>query len=258
MADAIISRIRNFLNSGDVKESLNDNPRAFTRYMGGWARQNYPYINGYWQMIIQPPRPIFGDLLELAQTWFLSTAEGFTPPSRNLKKVDVPGQGGMDSSFVAGQTLNRTFSTTHREYTKLSMLKMIRMWSNVIDSTVGVSEIPADIWVPASYKGLMYIIVTKPTGAGKSAIDESDVEEVYLFDGVWPDSEPIDALNQDISTNDSIVLNINWNFDGWPLNQHDSNVLENALQLANSIAGSGYQAHFDNMISDIGLSNNNN
>lgn len=249
MANATMSKLRDHIDS--VIKS-DDRPNSLTRYIGGYKRENYPYINGYWQLIIQPPREIFGSDASLMQKWFLSTAEGYTPPTRNLNKVDIPGQGGMGSSFVAGQTLTRTFSTTHREYSKLVMSKLIGVWTNVIDSLVGVSELESKKWSPSSYKGLIYIILTKPVGAGKSKLDEKDLEEVYLYDGVWPDTQPTDALNQDINTNDSVVLNINWNFDGWPLSAvHEESIATKALDLLNSLGS--YSNHYERMIKDLGI-----
>ncbi|MEM4385253.1 MAG: hypothetical protein QXD03_01760 [Candidatus Anstonellales archaeon] len=248
-----ISRLGVILNEYSV--SMADMPRALTRYLGGWQRENYPYINGYWQLLIRLPDALFVNIAGIdkywAQRWILSTAEGFTPPSRNLNKVDLPGQGGIGSSYVSGQTLNRTFTTTHREYSKLIMLKLLGIWTNVIDSLVGVSELRGDEWIPKSYKGLAYVFLTKPTGAGRDRLTEDDIEEVFIFDGVWPETYPIDALNQDIATNDSVVLSVTWSFDGWPISSEYEGIAGNAIALLNNLAAGGYVTHFANIINSI-------
>ena len=47
-------------------------------------------------------------------------------------------------------------------------------------------------------------------------IKVEDLEYLFWFDGVWPETDPTDALNTDISGNDTIQINGTWNFDGWP------------------------------------------
>lgn len=249
-----ISRLGAKLIAYNTKTS--DMPRPLTRYLGGWQRENYPFITGYFQFLIRLPDVLFTEMAGLtdkswAQRWFLATAEGFTPPSRNLNKVDLPAQGGLGSSYVAGQTLNRTFTTTHREYSGLVILKLLGIWTNIIDMLVGVSEVPGEKWVPKSYKGMAYVIYTKPTGAGRQTLEESDIEEVFIFDGVWPESYPLDAYDQDISTNDSKVVSVTWNFDGWPISSEYEGIARHAVDVLNNISNGGYLGHLQSLLNAV-------
>lgn len=205
-------------------------PQNLSRYFGGESRKSHPYVNGYWQFLLSPPEALFGTKINvqamdltgdgIAAEWFHATAEAFTPPSRTLSKADVPAQGGIGSSWVTGQQLTRTFSITHREYRDLPILKLYRIWTNIIVSQLGVSEVPGVHWDGDAYKGQAMVILTKPTGHQTNKdliIQPEDIEEVYYFDGVWPENEPVDTFNQDIASNDVVQHNINFSFDGWPL-----------------------------------------
>ena len=248
---SIISRLGSELTSKNIS---GDGPRALTRYIGGHNRKNIVYISGYWQFLLQVPETIYrhkaGLSIDVVQKWFLSTAEGFTPHTRNLNKVDVPGIGGTGSSFPSGQTVNRTFTTTFREYKNLTMLKLINIWSGIFDHHTGVSELSADEWNPDAFKGVAYAILTKPIGVGKSELSEDDLEEVFCYDGVWPESSPYDAFNQDIATNDSLQLSVTWNFDGSPLTLGDG-IGSQAVATLNAIANGGYAATWEGIKDSI-------
>ena len=239
---SIISRLGAELNQKNIG---GDGPRSLTRYIGGHNRDNIPYINGYWQFLLEVPKKIYTDKAgidtNIIQRWFLSTAEGFTPHTRNLNKADIPGQGGVGASFPTGQTINRTFTVTFREYKNLTMLRLINIWSGIFDQHTGVSELLADEWVPSSFKGIAYAILTKPIGVGQKEITANDLEEVWCYDGVWPESSPTDALNQDIASNDSVQLSTTWNFDGAPLSLADD-IGDQVVSLLNGIAVNGYAA----------------
>jgi hypothetical protein len=244
-SSGIMSRLNAVVSGYDHMEY----PNTMTRFLGGHTRENHPYISGYWYFIIQPPDKVYTNAsAALAQKWFLSTCEGFTPPSRNMNKVDVPGLGGVQASFVSGQTLNRTFTTTFREYKNLIMLKLINIWSGIITPYDGVSELSGKDWMANAYKGFAAAILTKPVNGGVNTLTADNIEEVFLFDGVWPESSPYDALNQDISANDSIVLSVAWNFDGWCLTSADNGVVDKAVAMINNLSPT---YNYDRMLKDV-------
>ena len=243
-----------------------DRPREMNRYMGGHRRANHPYINGYWYLLIEPPQFLFDEsnikesVFDLstngegtagqnsngqgafeASRWLHSTAEGFTPPTRTLTKVDVPGMGGMGSSFVAGQQLTRTFSTTHREYQNTTVFNTINLWTSVMDHHYGVSPMRGTEYVPANYKGSAYVFLCKPTTSGGEAdsadasgiptISHIDVDQFYFFEGIFPEGSPYDAFNSDINTNDVVQLNVTWSFDGWPYGREHKLHFDRGIEL---------------------------
>jgi len=205
-----------------------DKPSRLSRYIGGHGRKNHPHVSGYWQFFLLPPEAIFSDNISgKYEDWWNATAEGFTPPTRNLNKADVPGQGGLGSSWITGQTLNRTFSVTFREYRDLVIYNLFCLWTSVIDPYTGVSPLSGDKWLGESYKGEAFAILTRPTNANET-LTSNDIEEVYYFTGVWPENQPDDALASDISGPNLTQITMNFSFDGWPLTKKDDNVLQAA------------------------------
>ncbi len=169
-------------------------PDRLSRYHGGSRRTNHPYISGYWYAYIQPPPAIFNSTEATEATrWFMTAAESFTPPSRNLTKVDVPGMGGMASSYVAGQEIGRTFSIAFREYQSLPLMTLLQKWTSVLDPNTGVSPLKGNRFIPANYKGRTFVGLCKPTigtrndsilnGSGVK-LEKDDIEQVFFFDGV--------------------------------------------------------------------------
>lgn len=244
-----------------------DHPNEMNRYMGGHRRFNHPFINGYWYLLVEPPQFMWqfgnspignaadtGDFPYMDQgtgngnrngigpfessRWLHSTAEGFTPPTRTLTKVDVPGLGGMGSSFVAGQQLTRTFSCTFREYQDTPVFNAINLWTSVIDHHYGVSPMNGNQYLPANYKGSAYVFLCKPTiGNIDQGIQGIDVEQFYFFEGVFPESSPYDGFNSDINTNDVVQLNVTFSFDGWPYGREHTSHFERGMELMQTIYG---------------------
>lgn len=229
-------------------------PQALSRYFGGHSRTSHPYVNGYWQFFLSPPCKLFDKVDEMSDIWFHATAEGFTPPSRNLNKADLPGQGGVGSSWVTGQSLMRTFSITHREYRDLPMMKLYELWGSTIVPQTGVSEFKGTEWQSTLYKGHAFVILTTPTGNNANADwrpNADDIEEVYYFDGVWPENVPTDALAQDISSNDIVQYTMNFSFDGWPLTgTTDPSVVSKAVSMFESY-NYKYQTTYNLNVNDM-------
>jgi hypothetical protein len=224
-------------------------PAPLSRYMGGRNRLNHPYVTGYWQFMVDVPTLIFDKGKEKSERWLHSTAEGFTPPTRTLNKADVPGQGGLGSSFVTGQTLTRTFTVTFREYQDLPIFGIAEAWTSVIDPYIGISPVSGIQWIPASYKGIAMAVLTKPTMGKDGKISATDIEQVFFFHGVWPETPPIDTLAQDISANDVLQHTLTFSFDGWPLTKANKGVTAQALEMLN--AGNYYEQTYSQYIADI-------
>lgn len=251
MAANIFQRLRSsYSNPESGVLAINDEkPDALSRYFGGNQRQNQPYISGYWQFLVRLPSVIFGSEVTKAEEWLHSAAEGFTPPSRTLNKADLPGQGGVGSSFITGQTLTRTFTVTFREYKELPILTALELWTSILDPYTGVSPVEAKLWVPSSYKGSAFAILTKPTQSQEGAtLKPEDIEQVYYFEGVFPESAPHDTFGQDISTNDFIQHSVSFSFDGWPLSKVDAKVVSAAIA---ALSGRSYYNTFLNYESRV-------
>ena len=207
-----------------------DRPHTINRYMGGHQRKNQPIISGYWYLVLQPPTHIFGDTGVLnASHWFHSTAEGFTPPSKTITKVDVPGMGGMASSYAAGQEFTREFTCTFREYQNLPISTAIRTWSDMFDPHLGRS--PLGEFRPDYYKGACYAILARPTlSLENDELIPEDIEQVYYMEGVFPTTIPDDVFSADIATNDVAQLSVTFSFDGGFYTKSTPKLAEKAIE----------------------------
>ena len=240
-------------------------PQYLSRYHGGHRRDNHPYASGYWYFLINPPERLFGlhnmntngtgagytsKTLEKARDWMHCTAEGFTPPNRTVTKADVPGMGGMASSYITGQEITQTFSITFREYQELPIFNILQTWTSMLDPNTGVSPLAGDEYIPANYKGSAFVALCKPTIGTRLTSDSSrhttnlkseDIEQIFFFDGVWPESAPWDSLSSDIATNDILQISVSFSFDGFPLLKDTEGVMVEFLDLMSELTiGSTY------------------
>lgn len=239
----IISRLnQRFIGAIQDRES----PDYLTRDIGGQWRTNHPYISGYFQVWFGVPEALFGNTAANAVAWLHSTCESFTPHTVTLTKVDVMGQGQVGSSYVANVTTTREFTLAFREYQNLPILNIIRMWAAVFDPHTGVSPLVGGSkavpksFLPINYKGWCAVLQTKPTRSdgnplrGSRCYDPQDIEEVYVYQGVFPTTIPLDALNSDQTANDTVQLSVTFSFDGYPLTSAEPGVVEKVLSFFNN------------------------
>ena len=267
-----MSRI-NAMDTSRFIDNSKDKPTHLSRYFGGNRRNNHPYISGYWYFLIQPPQRLFeigagqsSNNQDQAVEWMLSTAESFTPPGKTLTFVDVPGMGGVNSSYVAGQELTQTFSVTFREYQEVPLFNLIQTWTSVIDPNTGTSPLAGDEYIPSNYKGTAYVALCKPTvglridpAGSDSHLKSEDIEQLFFFDGVFPENTPLDLFDSDISTNDTKTISVNFSFDGFPLLKDTSGLINNFLTLMGNY--NGINITTDNIradsLNDLSKSNRN-
>ncbi len=231
MADAtsIISRLATRFNNA-IKDR--DKPDFLTRDIGGQWRTNQPYISGYFQLVFGLPQILFdgADNAAVAARWLHSTCEGFTPHTQSITKIDIMGQGQIGSSYIANMITTREFSTTFREYQNLPMLNIIKRW-NPFDPFTGVSALQGNQFIPINYKGWCAVIQTKPVKSQNQDISVADIEECYIYQGVFPTNLPVDAFASDITANDTSQLSITWSFDGAPLTSAETGVADKCVSL---------------------------
>jgi len=241
---AYLSRQMAYLNDGNGTEK--SNPDIATRYMGGKNRSNQPFISGYHQVIFDLPANLLIDLnIEETHQWLTSTCEGFTPHSSNINFIDVNGVGQLGASFPASRTINREFTLTFREYQKLPIMKIFRAWNGLFDPHLGITSLAGGDFVPENYKGMVMVGILSPT-AGSGINDNTrdimpaDVEDVYLYEGVFPTMVPEDtATASDQATNDSIQESVTFKFDGAPLDSSESKLVGHFLEQINGLGKYG-------------------
>lgn len=253
MADSttIISRLATrFTNA--IKDR--DKPDFLTRDIGGQWRSNQPYMSGYFQVVFGLPSELFAgaDNVQVAAKWLHSTCEGFTPHTQALTKVDIMGQGAIGSSFPSNVTTTREFTLTFREYQNQPILNVIRRWASIFDPFVGVSPLEGNKFIPQNYKGWVAVAQTKPVRADGADLTIGDLEECYIYQGVFPTTIPVDTAGaSDITANDTVQLSVPFSFDGAPLTSSEPKVSATIINLLTSlrymgISDSTYARYHDN------------
>jgi hypothetical protein len=242
----------NFGISLDTNNSNETHVADVNRYLGGFSRgvDSHPYVKGYFYVFFGFPPILFRTesvTPQQALIYTLSGAEGYTPPGdRQLKTEDVMGMGGVDASFITGQTIDRTFSIQYRDYWGSPIFRVHRQWTQylnpyyggVTEAAGGVGEINP-MFMAAEYKGTCMVVQTKPitkknTG-GKRWID-ADIIKVDFFDGVFPITDLKSAYDANITDNSIAKPTVQYRFDGFPLDETNSSVMTKALQVLNSVS----------------------
>lgn len=223
------------------------------RYLGGARRgvDSHPYVKGYFYVFFGFPTDLFPDsaseessiIKERAMIYTLSAAEGYTPPGdRQLKTEDIAGQGGVDSSFITGQTLDRNFSIQYRDYWGAPIFRIHRQWTQYLNpyiggaTTVRRGDVTQNVeFAPYEYKGTCMIIQTKPVTLIDTGYSESDIIKVDYFDGVFPTTDLKSAYDSNITDNGIVRPTVQYRFDGFPLDETNPAVRQKALQILNSV-----------------------
>ena len=226
----IISRLNTRFDHADGDR---EKPDFLTRDIGGHFRNNQPYISGYFQIVFGLPDELFGgpEAVERASKWLHSTCEGFTPHTQTLTKVDIMGQGQIGSSFIANVMTTREFTLTFREYQNLPIMNIIKRWASVFDPFTGVSPLSGNRFIPENYKGWLAVAQTKPVRSRDHALKAQDIEECYIYSGVFPTNIPLDTLNSDITANDTAQHSVTFSFDNTPLTSAEPGVTEKVIEL---------------------------
>ncbi len=237
-----------------VNNSTLKNP---DRYLGGSDVASYhPYVKGYFYVFYELP-PIVSNydnkIKQNASITLLSLCEGFTPPGdRQLKTEDVTGIGGIDASFVVGQTIDRNFSLMYRDIWGSPIFKYHRAWTSIVDPFLGGmvrdSEHKNLQFVPSTYKGKILVIQTKPIalkmGNPKNIfsgsisdknITEDDIIKVHLFDGVVPTTDLNSVYDANINDNSIVRPTIQYRFDGKEYDETVAGMKTIALARLNSL-----------------------
>jgi len=212
------------------------------RYLGGQSVLNYhPYVKGYFYVFFSFPPVVSNSINNFNPSYrvLLSLCEGFTPPGdRQLKTEDVTGVGGVDASFVVGQTIDRTFSLMYRDIWGSPIFVYHRAWTSIIDPFLGgyITKSNDEDFVPNLYKGKVLVVQTKPIALKSTGtINNSNsndwkkyIIKVHLFDGVFPITDLNSVYDSNINDNTIVRPTIQYRFDGKEYDETVPGVLDTA------------------------------
>lgn len=245
-AETIISRLNSRLTG--ATSNNRETPDIGTRSMAGSFRTNAPYITGYFHVIFDLPRTIFGSNQDIAVTWLTSTAESFTPPSITINYAELNGLGQIKSRHYSSRQVSNDFTIAFREYQNTPVMNVLGIWAGVFDPHVGVSSLKGNSFIPTSYKGTCYVLQTKPVGAFSGEhLTQEDIEEAWVFDGCWPTALPYDSMSSDLTSADGLQLSVTFSYDGAPLMSCDGAIVA-ALDAYTSLNHTSINDTFENYL----------
>jgi len=211
-----------------------------TGYLGGATATSgdHPFIKGYFYVFFNLPKDLFtkaGLDVGNAQNYLMVSAENFTPPGdRQLNMQDVQGQGGVDSSFIVGQTITREFSVQYKDYWGAPIFRIHKVWTSYINPYLGVSTLAKD-FAASEYKGTCMVIQTKPVK--KETYLETDIIKVFLADGVVATTDLNSAYDANITDNSFVKPTVQYKFDGYPLDETQTINGQSIKNIAVSLLG---------------------
>ncbi len=238
-----------------------------TGYLGGAERtSDHPYVKGYFYVFFGVLRKIFdtetSDISrQAAKDYLLVSAESYTPPGdRTINLQDVQGQGGVDSSFITGQTITREFSIQYKDYWNAPIFRIHRQWTNYLNPYLGASTM-ADQFTANEYKGVCMVIQTKPIvrnsgSASSTEWKEEDIIKIDYFDGVQPMTDLKSAYDANITDNSFVKPTVQYKFDGFPLDETNSQVKEKAKAILDNANAFGKTSElYDKFVTSNNLTN---
>jgi len=219
----------------------------------------HPRIKGYFYVIMELPDAIFTtEERKHAQKWLSATATNFTPHSKTLNMIDLNAMGGVQHSYVTGQTFTRDISISYYEYQGGPIWRIHKKWMDILfDPYTGLSALSD--YIPANYKGTLIVVKTRPLGAkgridnGFSDFNENMIENVWVYPGVVPTDDQTTALDDDIAGQAETLLTYTYRFDGYPLTDDYKPDLKNTIAqfLSKFAADNKSSVGTDDLISNL-------
>jgi len=207
------------------------------RYQGGSDRSSsdHPFVKGYFYVFFAFPTTLIGETeASAAKQYLMASAEDYTPPSdRQINVQDVQGQGGVDASFITGQTISREFSIQYKDYWGAPIFRVHKLLTNFIDPYLGVSKSAKD-FSSREYKGTCMVVQTKPIARKSGEWTDADIIKVTLFDGVQCLTDFNSIYSANITDNSFVKPVAQYKFDGYPLDETDNSTMEKAVAMMNS------------------------
>lgn len=215
-----------------------------TGYVGGSKRTaaDHPFLSGNLYVFFGFPGKILTGTANMeathAQGTLLTAAEEYTPHAdAQIKVVDVEGQGGVGASFIAGRTNSREFTILYKDFWKAPVFRIHRRWG-FINPWLGGSDIAGD-YSAMEYKGTCMVIQTKPvvrtgTSADDGGFTNEDIIKIAYYDGVFPKVDLSAVYSANIAENTLIKPSVPYSFDGVPLDETNTKVLEAAVTILNT------------------------
>jgi hypothetical protein len=267
MANDKISFTRDFGNS-DVG-NLKGKYYGQSVELGG--DKSHPFVKGYWYLFIRLPggqNGTFGGYAKAEAEGILSVHRvEFTPHGASqVNTGEIPGMGGLKTMYATGLTHTNNFSIRYEERKETPITNIHQDWMERIVNPYMGAKISVDNdgksdFNTEAYKGTAVIIQTTPVVKFNAkndgnAFTKKDIVRMYVYEGVFPTAGVDDLYNSNIEdNNDKPQPSIQYAFDGVPLNNTNTGVLDLGVKLLNgkikmgpeTYIGGGITGHYDGL-----------
>ena len=218
--------------------AMTNNQNQFSRRWGTRNSKVEPFISGYFFIHFsylpeQLPTTVghagdkagLGTLQEIASTLH-SSCLSVNIPGATVNTTDIIGLGGVKWSVPTNVEWDNTATLKFLEISSLPIHTIMHGWVRMIrDYRSGVTTLDSssdyETYNKQEYGSTMYYWITRPDG--------HLVEYAACLTGMFPKKDPTDLLSSDITTNDKLEIDIDFNVDYlW----HEQWVMDNAQELA--------------------------
>jgi hypothetical protein len=182
-----------------------------------------PFIKGTFFAFIEIPNSIdLGDFQDV----FARTALAVTLPNPTIAELEAIGQGGLRTMHPGALSLGNDLPVRLRDTYELKVVKGISKWFNTIRSMrTGLSQIELR---SSRYKGILKLILTSPSGKYSPL--------ALKFIGVWPNSDPLQALGTDINDISIAEVDVTFKFDRiCPMDETEAKKLIDELETVETL-----------------------
>lgn len=216
--------------------ALSSGENAFSRRWGSTTKGAVdPYISGYihvnWDYIpdtVADAVAVAGGTNEInglteIQNILNSSVLSVTLPAGTLNKTEFSGLGGITWAAPTSVTYDTTLSMRFIETSAIPIYSIFHGWVRLIrDYRAGVSRLEG-AYTRSNYAATVYYFTTTPDG--------KTVENYYCLPGVFPLRDPSDLFGHDITTNEKLEIDLDFNTDQpW----HEQWVYEKCTSIADT------------------------
>jgi len=198
---------------------FSEDSNQFTKTFGGTSKGTAtPFISGYFGVYFDDIPGTLANYIDGLSasdiTRILScTLMSITVPSVTVNKTTFNGIGGKKWSVVTNIDVGDSISCRFTEFSGLPIAKIFYTWARLARSPrYHASILNGEQYKKSAYSCSVFYWVTRP-GMYVDSGNNTDIEVAYCFTGCFPSKAPTDAFGSDVSTNDKVEIDMDFNVD---------------------------------------------
>jgi len=161
-----------------------------------------------------------------------SSCTSVTMPGGTVNKTDLYGLGGLKYGYPTNVEYDNTLTMRFTEWQGAPIYKIIASWVKVMrDYRTGV----ATYNTKSNFAASMYYWTTAPDGVS--------VASAFLFTGLFPLRDPSDQFGHDLTANDKLETDIDFNVDVVWQEEYITNKCQGFANTAKSVGSANAQSY---------------